>query len=174
MPEEIFKFDISAFKDLEKLLKQLPEPLAKKALEDAARAGANLLRREIRARAPQGEGKLKRNILVKKNKRTKYAVNYKVGVAGKIYYAHFIEFGTSPHLIAAKRKKLLTDGQEAFGKEVQHPGQSARPFLRPAVDAKGQEAIATFGQKLSETVLREATKLASSLNLNLNRRGRRR
>lgn len=43
-------------------------------------------------------------------------------------YAHFLEFGTKPHQIAINR------GRNA-GKTFNHPGITARPFVKPSYDA---------------------------------------
>lgn len=169
---ESFQFELKGFKELDKLLKQLPQEAAKKALEPAVRAGANVIRKEARANAPGKE--LKRHIIVKKSRRTQYSVTYQIGTTKKAFYAHFFEFGTSPHLIKVFKKKSLAGGGAFFGKEVQHPGQKAKPFLRPAMDTKRGEALQKIGEKLMETINKEAVKLASSLNLFGNKGGRRR
>ena len=50
-------------------------------------------------------------------------------------YPTYIEFGTAPHVISIKNKKVLADGKgKFFGKKVNHPGTQAKPFLRPALD----------------------------------------
>lgn len=58
-------------------------------------------------------------------------------------YAPYIEYGTRPHRIRARNKRVLAarvKGARAkklglytfFGKEVEHPGTAARPFVAPA------------------------------------------
>jgi hypothetical protein len=51
-----------------------------------------------------------------------------------IEYGPDIEWGTGPHIIRAKNAKVLTDGKSFFGKEVNHPGTTAQPFMRPSID----------------------------------------
>ena len=41
----------------------------------------------------------------------------------------FIEFGTRPHKIRIKNKKVLSDGIDIFGTEVNHPGYRGNPAL---------------------------------------------
>jgi hypothetical protein len=75
------------------------------------------------------------------------------------------EYGTDPHFIsvdpaisggrtAGRVNRLTKDGQtdvaatlvingKPVGKTVHHPGAAAQPFLRPALDIKGRDAIAT-------------------------------
>lgn len=56
----------------------------------------------------------------------------KSGVNG--WYAHFVEYGTAAHNLGYK-------GKYVTGKGAQHPGTKPRPFMRPAIDTKGQEAL---------------------------------
>lgn len=54
-------------------------------------------------------------------------------------HAAFVEFNTRPHVIRAKRAKFLRfkkGGTYHFRKSVQHPGTTAQPFMRPALDAE--------------------------------------
>jgi len=44
--------------------------------------------------------------------------------------AKFIEFGTPPHIIKVKNKKVLSDGKRIFGTKVNHPGTHPFPFIR--------------------------------------------
>lgn len=62
--------------------------------------------------------------------------------------AHFKEFGTDPHMI---------DGHP-------HPGEPPRPFLTPAYEAHGKEAIKRFGEKLGPALEKQAAKLARKGN----------
>jgi len=57
----------------------------------------------------------------------------KVGVVGSdSKIAPMIEFGTHPHTIRIKNKKILSDGVDFFGKEVKHPGYKGNPALARA------------------------------------------
>lgn len=62
-------------------------------------------------------------------------------------YAEYIEYGTRPHRIRARNKRVLAARQGGFSKngirygiytifgtEVQHPGTAARPFVAPAAE----------------------------------------
>jgi hypothetical protein len=52
------------------------------------------------------------------------------------------------------------DGQEFFRRQVEHPGQVAQPFLRPAADSKAREALRKLSETLGTGIEREAKKLA--------------
>jgi len=50
-------------------------------------------------------------------------------VGTNVEYAAAIEFGSRPHVIEAKNKKVLSNGKKFFGKRVNHPGWSGDSFL---------------------------------------------
>jgi len=59
------------------------------------------------------------------------------GLSGSVYstsgYGGWLEVGTRPHTISAKKAKVLTDGKSFFGKTVHHPGFKPFPYLYPAL-----------------------------------------
>jgi HK97 gp10 family phage protein len=57
---------------------------------------------------------------------------------------HLLEFGVDPHMIGG----------------IAHPGHDPQPFLTPAFEAHGQEAIKRFGQKLGPALEKQAARLA--------------
>lgn len=57
---------------------------------------------------------------------------------------HLQEFGVDPHKIG----------------DIQHPGHAAQPFLTPAYEAEGANAIKRFGERLGPAVEKQARKLA--------------
>lgn len=80
-----------------------------------------------RSRLPQSKtGNLRKGLKKKYSKKATGGT-----VTSNAPHSHLIEFGTKPHKIAVKGKKVLSDGS-ILGKEVMHPGSKARPFLQPA------------------------------------------
>lgn len=59
-------------------------------------------------------------------------------------YAAAVEFGSKPHVITAKNKKVLANRKtgQVFGQRVNHPGSRPRPMLRPAIAAVTPRLIA--------------------------------
>lgn len=52
-------------------------------------------------------------------------------------YAAPVEFGTKPHPIVPRSRKVLrfkVGGREVFAKRVNHPGTRAQPFMRPGIE----------------------------------------
>lgn len=58
----------------------------------------------------------------------KLAAN-ELAIGTNVEYAPAIEFGSRPHVIEAKNRKVLSNGKTFFGKRVNHPGWSGDSFL---------------------------------------------
>ncbi len=60
-------------------------------------------------------------------------------------YAHWVEYGTRPHLISPRGQKgavkTLKIGQRYVEGAVQHPGAQAQPYMRPAYRGTPAKAI---------------------------------
>lgn len=145
---ESLTFTVEGLQELDRQLRALPERVAGKALATAVSAGARIIRNEVIAEAPELTGALKSQIFVKQlrspssSEKTyivgvrgglaRYAKtkrNVRKGLAGKVYktdgktfYWKFIEFGTSK--------------------------MTKQPFLRPAFDAKENDAVKAITEKL--------------------------
>ena len=134
-----FNFKIEGGKELDAALKKLGIDLERKIAKSGARAGANIVAKAAREKAPQDSGTLKRSIkVVARSKRVGDAVVSVVTRSGKkwnskgmnAWYAGKVEFGT------------------------EHT--PARPFMRPALDENGERIIKAMSAKIQERI----TKLA--------------
>lgn len=85
--------------------------------------------------------------------------------------ANWIEFGATAHAIVTrmtramrkagdKGKKVLASASQVFGTHVEHPGVHPKPFIRPALNAAGDKAIAAMKDSLANSV-KTATRNAS-------------
>lgn len=84
-------------------------------------------------KAPVDQGDLKEKI----TSHTDIAKTHKQAqVISNADYSAAVENGTKPHTIRVRNKKVLAahkgGGWNFFGKEVDHPGTRAQPFLYPA------------------------------------------
>jgi HK97 gp10 family phage protein len=147
---------ISGLAELEKALNDFPLKLERKMLVGGVRAGANVFRTEARLRAAVAEkalikkfsgmnvtvqpGFMRKKIASWQKRRTRYAVTFFIGILGykdrfsKLFpfWWRFLEFGTSK--------------------------MAAKPFLRPAYEAKKMEAIETMKRYLAERIEKEDLK----------------
>jgi HK97 gp10 family phage protein len=122
--------------EVEKLLRQLPERLAKNVTINSLRAGGRVIAAGMKSRVPVRTGALRNSITVSSAKKaTKGRSNVVVGFKKPVSRrAHLTEFGT------------------------EH--SRAEPFIRPTIDQDGEEAIKVIGEALGKGVEREAAALA--------------
>ncbi len=116
---------------LARKLQMIAEETARKHMRECALAGAEVIRAETERLAPRDTGTLAGDIQKEVKKQTKSRVDVDVGPGKKGWYGRLVEDG---HVIAT--------GEKA-GDEV-----PPHPFMRPAFDAKVDEAQATFEKEL--------------------------
>lgn len=150
--------DILGGKALAKALSELPLKIERNIMRSALRAGASVIAAEARRNVPTDTQELKRSIRTSSNsKRGMVEANAVVGnrKSKKGWYATFVEFGTAPHLIRAGKNKPVLSFRDRNGVwhrvlEVNHTGAQAKPFMRPAFDTKGEEAIKAVADRIRE------------------------
>lgn len=153
--------NVDGLRELQVALKQLPQNIGRNVLRGAVSAGATVVRNEAKQRARVYTGKvsaghpppgtLKRSIYQKQKRELSSAVQqtFIVGIRkGKKYrnqgkkgnmsmdafYASMVEFGTSK--------------------------MAARPYLRPAFEAKKEQAVSAIKAYLEKRIPEEAAKVA--------------
>jgi len=135
-------FKIEGAKEMEALLKDLGPKVATRLGDKALRAAAKPIIQEAKRLVPVRTGQLKRSIVGVggKNKQTEREVliGFKPPASRR---AHFTEFGT------------------------RH--SAAHPFMRPALDARAQDALNAMVDTLAEGIEREEWKRAVSETGNL-------
>lgn len=139
---------------LHALLQTLPGKLQKNINRTGLRAGAAVFLAEVKQNIPVARGALRSTARISTRARgAEVSASVKVGGKHKgvdAWYAHLVEYGTRPHKILPKTQ----GGAMQFGgiqtRSVDHPGTRARPFMRPAVDAKFREAIDAVQAKIRQ------------------------
>lgn len=144
--------EVKGLKELEQKLAQLPAAVGYKALSGALMSAGNEIAKEAKRLAPKGSvehylgtkakakgkkaepGNLRAHIRRTKVKETKYSAEVRIGWTSKAFYGQFVEFGTAR--------------------------QPARPFLRPAFEAKKEKALEVFKKRLAVLIEKQAEKLA--------------
>lgn len=143
---------IKGAKELERVLNELPDYIAKRVARGALSAAAEVIREEAAQNAPIGDkihtdkkgnrlipGTLKASVRKWhiKNDQTAHTAAMGIGLPkGSIaWYGRLLEFGWSGD-------------------------QAGHPWLRPAVDTKHRQALDVLGKKLGDGIERAAKKLA--------------
>jgi HK97 gp10 family phage protein len=123
--------------DLQAFLDKLPAKIERNVVRGALRAGANVVKPIAQANIHDVSGHLAASLKVTTQSR---GGRVTASVYTREFYAHFVEYGTGPHRIAAYRAgALVINGR--LVKSVEHPGARARPFLRPALDTQAGAAV---------------------------------
>lgn len=154
------QIEVAGLRELrETLTRTLPDKLQGKALQGALSKAALPILRTARAHAPVKTGRLRKAIYAfrdRQSTRTREARLISVRSGRRFqkrdrdaYYWKWIEFGHG----VIKRKKggvLGRPNKGFFGSEVK--AVPARPFMRPAFEAKKMEALEIFRRTLKDQI----------------------
>jgi HK97 gp10 family phage protein len=143
-----FQVEIEGFDELEKKLEQLADIYdTVESLLQALEEGAKIIQRAAQENAP-GEIRTQREVNTRKAK-----IGVSIGFPRKKWFYMFFETGVQPHEISPKdRQALKLAGGDIVARVLHHPGMAARPFLRPALDNRGDEAVKAVAAALWKKV----------------------
>ncbi|MEQ9944111.1 HK97-gp10 family putative phage morphogenesis protein [Pectobacterium aroidearum] len=128
-----FGLDFSGLNDIAKDLEKLSKAENNKVLRDATRAGAEVLKAEVIAKAPERTGKMRKNVVV---------VTQKSKRRGEISSGVHIR-GVNPRTGNSDNKMKASNPRNAFYwrfVEIGTVNMPAHPFVRPAFDTRQEEA----------------------------------
>jgi HK97 gp10 family phage protein len=114
-------------------------------------AAAEVIRDEANTKAPS------KVIAAKITEKRKWTTEAAVGPPREKWYYKYLEFGVGPHVVTAKSAKALRFLGNVYRRRIMHPGFPARPFLRPAVDKKTDEAVAKAAQVAAEELSKKVS-----------------
>lgn len=151
---------------LGRTLAQLPARLEQKIIMGALRAAGQVIRKDAMARVPilskpdprRRPGTVKRNIVVRKTQFKKNSVYVGVASISKKKLAAYKAGG----------KKAANNPNDPYYWIFLEYGTSkmaARPFLRPAFEAKKYDAVKAFEQYLRKRLGEEVQKLAREMGM---------
>ena len=146
--------------DLEKTFKELGDVMGQDALDDGLRAGARVFVKAIKQEASDDPELAKSFTVAKATQRQlrrgrgSIAVVARSGRAWQGFRAWWREDGTDPHRIIIKKKLALADTEAGkfFGPVVFHPGEQAKPFMRPAIDRAAEKALRAIKDRLGVAI----------------------
>lgn len=124
----------------------------RRQLRDIINAGADIIRDETKRRA---KGRIQTAILRRTSVNpARVTASSKIGPEKSVaYIARFLELGTAPHEIRARRGRLLRLRGGRLVRSVRHPGARPYPFMTPAFEAskgRADAAIAAICKRLLE------------------------
>jgi len=168
--------DVKGLKEMSRVLKKLPERVARKVVNASLREGAKVVQDAAQSSAIsqfQGEGTVAESVAVGKGRSRKFGqLLWRVGIAGGGKMPAELKAGTyraskTPlrRRGAEKRTGVVgfgnSDGQAYYWRflEVGTSKMAARPFMRPAGQGTVAIQVAVIRKILKRGVLREAKKL---------------
>lgn len=137
--------DFSGLQDIARDLQTLSKAENYKVLRDATRAGATVLRDEVKVRAPEVTGKLKKNVVV---------VTQKARRSGDISSGVHIR-GVNPRTGNSDNTMKSGDKRNAFYWRFVELGTAtapAHPFVRPAFDTRMEEAVQVAMNRMNTAI----------------------
>lgn len=160
---------VKGLRELDAYLSALPKNMQKGAYRAGLTAAAKPIRDEARNLARRSSGKMARAIKTgsaRQNEDGTFSI--KVALRGEHgFIGLFAEYGVKPHYIArtgkgegrvAIRKAkegtgtiqggVMKIGTDFVSGIISHPGHMAHPFMRPALDAKADEAVKAFADRI--------------------------
>lgn len=142
--------ELKGFRQLNRRLRSLDAKLAEKVLRRGSARMAQVITKEMKQAAPRNKGNLRKSITYS-NKRVRNGGYFaRVGAFRTSkrsgFYAKFLEFGTKGHVI----KKASVNNQ--FYSEVNHPGMSAQPFIKPAFERSYRRAMSDAGKLMFKLI----------------------
>ena len=120
--------DQKEFKKLMKTLKKFPVKVQKSVVVGSIRAGAIVVKDEMKSRVPYEQGTLEESIRYKKYRSKKDEVLFNVGIANVV-----VQNG--------KKGKLKSTRQYAYYLEYGTKKMAAKPFIRPTLTSVGDKPV---------------------------------
>lgn len=174
------KVSIEGLDELVDVFQQLTSNKKDGKLVAAMRFAMKPLQEKVKSSAPSKTktttGALKRSISLKakkfgrgKNKVIQGLVGPKLGKSvtkfgrrfDPTHYAHLLERGAASHSIQPKKLAKLTtfvgplkegSKRQVTPSSYQHPGATAKPFMKPALESMGGEIFNRFAEKMKEII----------------------
>jgi HK97 gp10 family phage protein len=133
-------YKMEGLAELQAKLSTLPKRLARKVLRPALQDAGAIIQQEAGVQAPRATGKLTTHIVNEVILHSDLSGEIHVGPAKDAFYGLFSELGTAPHEEASPKGT----------KPYTHPGEPAHPWLRPAFETKGPEALEALAQNIRD------------------------
>lgn len=137
--------DFSGLNDIAKDLEALSRAENNKVLRDATRAGAEVLKDEVIARAPVRTGKLKKNVVVVTQKsRRRGEISSGIHIRGRN-----MRTGNSDNTMKASDKRNAFYWRFLEMGTVNMP---PHPFIRPAFDVRQEQATEVAIRRMNQAI----------------------
>ena len=156
--------NVKGLSELDAFLSQLPAKLEKNIMRGAMRAAAVPVQDQAKQNVSVVSGLMRDGIKIKTGSKNG-VVKAKVVVTGKHgYIARWVEYGTAAHYIKPKAAKSLFFAG-IFAEGIDHPGSSAKPFMRPALQAQAQDAVVAAAEYIKKRLTKAGIEGAGGVEI---------
>lgn len=140
---------VKGLSELQAFMDQLTPKLQKNVMRGAMRAGMKPVQEDAKTHAAVASGALRDGLKISTSSKGT-VVTASLKATGKhAHIAKWIEIGTAAHQISAKDGGALAFGGGVV-QHVDHPGARAHPFMRPALDARAQDAVVASAEYIKD------------------------
>lgn len=146
---------VEGAEEVERMLRQVGAVESERLLRAAVEAGGRQIADEANRLAPGP------HIAVQVLRSGGRGAEAAIGPDKEHWYYMFYETGAQAHEMPRKRGRFVVfEGYEGtvVRTQVMHPGIPPRPYLRPAVDRRGDAAIAAVADMIADAVERAVRK----------------
>lgn len=133
--------------ELKSKLEALPTKLAKRVLRPALTDAGEIVQQAAGIKAPREHGTLTTHIVLDVMLHSDLTAEVKIGPSKTAFWGLFSEMGTAPHQETVGWSSSSIRGSE---KTYTHPGEPARPWLRPAFAETTDEYMAALIRNIRE------------------------
>ena len=143
--------NIKGFAGLEAFLNTFSSNLQADVMQNALLQGAEVLAVQTRDNVPVASGLLRDGIKASSSMVDGVPTASVRATGEHAHIAKWIEYGTAAHVIAATDGKALYFNG-AFADKVMNPGMKPHAFMRPALEARAQDAIKAVGEAVKASI----------------------
>lgn len=164
---------VKGLAQLHRMYDRLPEMMARDIVPPAIAAGMEVIKTEAQSNIRSQSGLLADGLAIDVESKG-FKVTCSLRATGPhSHVAHLVEFGTKPHFISVSdedrginrrtgkplsmrtvNRRALQIGANFIGPIVHHPGARPQPFMLPALDSRGQDALATAAAEINRRLER--------------------
>lgn len=142
--------NVTGLRELNTFLDQLAPKLAKNVMRGSLRSGMKVVLPVAKSNIHSVSGELAKGLKLSTGSKGG-RVTASIKAKGKhAHVAPWLEYGTAPHIIRARKVGGLALPNGAVVSEVFHPGQGPKPFMRPALDQQASAAVVAAGNYMKQ------------------------
>lgn len=133
--------NIKGLDKLNEFLQQLPVKMEKNVMRGSLRAGMKVVLPVAKSNIHSVSGELAKGLKLSTNSKGGKVTSSIKAKGEHGYVARWVEYGTKPHLITAKKGGGLQLPDGRVLSSVWHKGARPKPFLRPSLDQQASAAV---------------------------------